>query len=486
MKNFTEFFRTQEIYEAKDQYEKYAAFDGKILVLGYGSVGQAILPLILRHIEVNPENITVLEKDNHKSVFTKRHANTGIRYVRKEIVKGNYKSELSKYVDSGGMIINCCLNVDAESLLKWCMSNDIMQIDTSLERWDNVQDEEIPKLADRTLYHTHKLIRSQMRGYERMATCVVTHGANPGMVTHLTKRALLDLAKSRGRKVVIPETREDWAMLMKLLGVKVVHIAERDTQIIDVPKEKNEFVNTWSCEGFWAEGRAPAEMGWGTHEDRKPEGGATQGGGSAAYLNAPGVAVLLKSWVPNGGQYNGFCVQHSESITISQYFTTEDKKFRPSVYYVYQPADCAITSVHEMRGHELDMQKEHRIIKDEIIAGMDELGILLIGDGFCWWHGSQMTIEDARRLIPGESATSVQVAGSMLAAIVWMIKNPRMGYVEPEEIPFNEIMEISDQYWAPLKSVGSNWTPHKDENSLFYREFDKSNPCKFENFRVWS
>ena len=33
---------------------------------------------------------------------------------------------------------------------------------------------------------------------------------------------------------------------MKRSGVKVIHIAERDTQIIDIPKEKNEFVNTWS------------------------------------------------------------------------------------------------------------------------------------------------------------------------------------------------------------------------------------------------
>ena len=479
MKKFKDF-----LVEQVDIHTKYASFNGRILILGYGSVGQAILPLILRHIDVNPALITVLEKDDHKYIFNERHKDSGIQYVKKDIVKTNYKTELPKYVGPGGLIVNCSLNVDCNDLLVWCIDNDVMQIDTSLERWDDHQDEDIPNLADRTLYHTHKVLRKQVSGRKNVATCVVAHGANPGYVSHLTKRALLDIAKFRRMKVKTPSTREGWAQLMKKLGVKVVHVAERDTQIIDEPKEKGEFVNTWSCEGFWAEGRAPAEMGWGTHEDKNPFNGKTQSTG--AFLYQPGVSVLMKSWVPMGGQYNGFCVQHSESITISQYFETEDGSFRPSVYYVYQPCDAAITSIHEMRGKELGFQNKYRVIKEEIISGIDELGVLLIGDDFCWWHGSQMSIDDARKLIPGESATSVQVAGSMLAAIVWMIENPKMGYIEPEYMPFEQILEIADMYWAPLASVGCNWTPNKDVNSLFYKPYDESNPCKFENFRVWT
>jgi homospermidine synthase len=134
----------------------------------------------------------------------------------------------------------------------------------------------------------------------------------------------------------------------------------------------------------------------------------------------------------------------------------------------------------------LELQDKQRIIKNEIVAGMDELGVLLLGDDFAFWHGSQMSIDEARKLVPGENATSMQVAGSMLGAIVWLIKNPNRGYVEPEEIPFQEILEIGDMYWQPLVSVLSDWTPSKDVNSLFYREFDASNPCKFENYRVWT
>ena len=468
----------------KNKYEKYAKFDGKILIIGYGSVGQAILPVILRHIVIDPKNITVLERDNHRAIFIKRHGGSGVNYVREEIKPSNYKKELKKYVGEGDLIINASLNIDARSLLEWCAQNGVMEIDTSLERWEHEPDETIPNLANRTLYHTHSVIRAALEDYPNCATLCVTHGANPGYVTHLTKRALLKLAKKRGKDDTAPTDQEGWAQLMKSLGVQVVHIAERDQQVITAPKTKDEFVNTWSCEGFWAEGRAPAEMGWGTHEKKKPEGGSTQGW--AAYLHQPGASVLMKSWVPDGGQFNGYCIQHSESITISQYFQTKDKSFRPTVHYVYQACDAALASLHEMRGNELDLQKEQRIAKDEIVSGMDELGVLLIGDDFCMWHGSQLDIHGARKLVEGENATSLQVAGSMLGAIVWMIKNPRMGYVEPESLPFEEIMEIGDMYWEPLVTVHANWIPNEDKNSLFHRAYDSSNPCSFENFRVWS
>jgi homospermidine synthase len=462
--------------------EKFAHFSKKILIIGYGSVGQAILPMVLNHITTDPKNVTVLEKDDHTKLFKKRNARNGVRYVRKEILRNNLDSTLSKYVEDGGFLIDVSLNIDAQSIMEWCFEHNVMYINTSLERWADHSDEKIKNLADRTLYATHKEIRNFASKYPNAATCVATHGANPGLVTHLTKRALLELSKKNGKTIEAPTDREGWAALMKKLKVKVVHVAERDTQILDVPKEKDEFVNMWSCEGFWAEGRAPAEMGWGTHENKNPVGGKSQG--NTAYLEQPGLSVLMKSWVPKGGSYNGFCVQHSESVTISEYFTTKDNSFRPSVYYVYQPSDAAIASVHEMRGHELDLQSKTRIAKDEIISGIDELGVLLIGDTFAMWHGSQLSIEEARKLIPGENATSVQVVASMLGAIMYAIQNPRLGYIEPESIPFDFVLKYADPYLGPTPAEMTDWRPNKDINSLFYREYDAKNPCSFENFRV--
>ncbi|MCK9993665.1 MAG: hypothetical protein Dbin4_02185, partial [Alphaproteobacteria bacterium] len=61
-----------------------------------------------------------------------------------------------------------------------------------------------------------------------MPTAVITHGANPGLVSHFVKQALLNIATDTGVEHGDPNTREEWAKLAHKLGVKVIHIAERD------------------------------------------------------------------------------------------------------------------------------------------------------------------------------------------------------------------------------------------------------------------
>jgi len=474
--------------------KKAARFNGRLLLLGFGGVGQTMLPMVLRHIGLDPRKVAVLEKDNHQDLFKKKYGNTGVRYIIKEIVEDNMDSVLSSLVGQGDMIINLSLNIDGIEIVTWCLEHGVMYTDTSIERWPDQPDETIPDMADRTLYITHGRIRAATAKWKNKgATSLVTNGANPGLVSQFTKAALLDIAKAMNLETDVPQTREQWATLMMETGTKVVHIAERDTQVIDMPKIKGEFVNTWSCEGFWAEGRAPSEMGWGTHERPMPVGGFVhrEGPGNAAFLNSPGVATLAKSWVPKGGAYNGFVVQHSESVTMSDYFTLLNADgypiYRPTVHYVYCPCDAAIASVHEFRGRELRIQDKKRIAKTEIVSGIDELGVLLLGHKLNgWWYGSQMSIQEAMAVVPGEGPTTVQVAANMLAGVVWMLQNPNMGYVEPEDLPFDFILNLAKPYLGTMASVQTNWTPMVDRNSLFKVDVDPRHPWRFENFRVIS
>ena len=473
--------------------KKLAAFGGRILILGFGGVGQTMLPMILRHLSMDPHKITILEKDNHTELFYRKYNGTGVKYIIREIVKVNMDRELSRHLGPGDMLINLSLNIDGIEIVTWCLEHDVLYTDTSIERWPDQPDETIPELADRTLYITHARIREVTAKWKNKGpTALVTNGANPGLVSQFTKAALLDIADAMHLDFEVPHTQPDWANLMMATGTKVVHIAERDTQIMNIPKLPGEFVNTWSCEGFWAEGRAPSELGWGTHEKPAPNNGFVhrEGPGNAAYLKTPGVATMAKSWVPIGGAYNGFVVQHSESVTMSNYFTVTkggQPLYRPTVHYVYCPCDAAIASVHEFRGRELTIQDKMRVAKTEIIGGMDELGVLLLGHGMNgWWYGSQMTIGEANAVLPGEGPTTVQVAANMLAGIVWMLKNPRKGYTEPEELPFDFILEIARPYLGTMGSIQTDWTPLADRNTLFNAYLDPIHPWRFENFQISS
>ena len=79
-----------------------------------------------------------------------------------------------------------------------------------------------------------------------------------------------------------PDNREDWAAARATAGVKAIHIAERDTQVSTIPKDRTNSVNTWSVDGFVSEGSQPAELGWGSHERSFPRDGKRHDFGSGA------------------------------------------------------------------------------------------------------------------------------------------------------------------------------------------------------------
>lgn len=139
------------------------------------------------------------------------------------------------------------------------------------------------------------------------ATAIVEHGANPGLVSHLVKKSMVDIATraltdgKAAHGVEAALTEERYNDLAHLLGVKVIHISERDTQVTNKPKQWGEFVNTWSVEGFYEEGVAPAELGWGTHEKTLPVNAYEHQSGpkNQIAIAQPGATTWVRSWVPN-------------------------------------------------------------------------------------------------------------------------------------------------------------------------------------------
>jgi homospermidine synthase len=194
--------------------------------------------------------------------------------------------------------------------------------------------------------------------------------------------------------------------LAQLLGVKVIHIAERDTQISAQPKEVGEFVNTWSVDGFYEEGVAPAEMGWGTHERRLPAKAAQHSGegpGNQICLAQMAHKTLVRSRVPSS-TIVGMVIRHGEAFTMCDHLTVWDGPtpvYRPTVHYAYCPSDAAWASFVELEGANYVYPERQRIMNDDIISGRDELGVLIMGHPYkSWWTGMTTSIEEARHVAP--------------------------------------------------------------------------------------
>jgi homospermidine synthase len=338
------------------------------------------------------------------------------------------------------------------------------------------------------------------------STAVLEHGANPGLVSHFVKEALADISrkiiKEKSKDPRVNELKKslrdkNFPNLARLAGVKVIHISERDTQITDKPKEVNEFVNTWSVEGFYEEGIAPAEMGWGTHERTMPEGAHVHlsGPGNQICIAQMGVKTKVRSWVPCG-EIVGMVVRHGEAFTISDHLTVWDGPkpvYRPTVHYAYCPSDSAILSLHELEMRQFDLQKKQRILEDEITSGRDELGVLLMGHDFkSWWTGSLLDIEETRKLVPHQNATTLQVAASVLGAITWMIKNPTKGVNVPDQLPYEEILAVAKPYLGPYVSRAVNWDPtmNRQDVKIFgkfnakSKKFSADDMWQFNTFQI--
>ncbi|HTL91913.1 MAG TPA: saccharopine dehydrogenase C-terminal domain-containing protein, partial [Steroidobacteraceae bacterium] len=321
-------------------------------------------------------------------------------------------------------------------------------------------------------------------------TAVLTHGANPGLVSHFVKQALLNIARDTEAAGGNPASRAEWGELARRLGVKVIHIAERDTQVSSAPKQLGEFVNTWSIDGFVSEGSQPSEMGWGTHERNFPRDGKRHDFGcmAAIYLTQPGAGTRVRTWTPNAQHFHGFCITHGESISIADYLTVREGAqvaYRPTVHYAYHPCDAAIMSVYELAGRNYVQQERQRILMNDITAGIDELGVLLAGHKKnAYWYGSQLSIAAARKLAPYNNATSLQVCVAVLSGVVWAMENPNLGIVEPDDMDFRRNLEICMPYLGPVVGEYTDWTPLHERERLFPEDIDKSDPWQFKNVRV--
>ena len=320
---------------------------------------------------------------------------------------------------------------------------------------------------------------------------VTTCGANPGMVSWFVKQALVNLAEAAGLPVDQDAPREGWARLAQTLGVKGIHIAERDTQRARSPKPRGVFVNTWSVEGFLSEGLQPAELGWGTHEKALPPEGRRHdfGPDCAIYLGRPGAGTRVRSWTPTAGAQHGFLVTHNESISIADYYTVRENGavvYRPTCHYAYHPADDAVLSLHEMAGQQWERQPAWHILDEtEILDGIDELGVLLYGhDQNAYWYGSQLSIEETRRIGPYQNATGLQVTSAVLAGMVWAIENPEAGIVEADEMDFRRCLEIQSPYLGPVVGAYTDWTPLDNRGILFPEDLDRDDPWQFKNVIV--
>ncbi len=463
-----------------------ARLDGRVLMIGCGSIGQALLPLLPRHIEARDQTV-VLSMDEHGRGVAQAG---GARFLHCPLRPGTMGRDLRRLAGPGDLVINVAVDVSSLDLVEWCAAHDVLYVDTSIEPWPGVFDNPMLPARERTNFLTReRMLRLARRLGTDSPTAIVDHGANPGLVSHFVKQALLDLGEAMSLRHARPREARDWAALARDLGVTLLQVSERDTQAAERPKRPNEFVNTWSIDGFVDELMQPVELALGTSEPGRPPGGLWHRPGSGSvYLRRPGGATYARSWLPSLGGFQGLLMSHDEVFSIADHLSLREGRgfaYRPTTMFVYHPCDDAMLSALELEGRGWEMQPRRRVLTGDLVTGMDELGVLLAGHARnAYWYGSQLSLDEARRHVPHANATTLQVAAGALAAAVYAIRHPRLGVCEADQLDFEECLAIARPYLGRLVGVFTDWTPLQGRGELFDEALDPGQPWQLRNVRA--
>ena len=354
--------------------------------------------------------------------------------------------------------------------MELCREIGALYIDTVVEPWPGFYfDKRSARRRARTTRCARRVLAAR-RAEPGGTTAVSCCGANPGMVSWFVKQALLNLAADTGLEGDEPtDARGLGAARRRRLGVKGIHIAERDTQRARDPEAAA------TCSSIPGRSRAscrracsrPSSAGARMRNGCRRMAGKHQTGcGAAIYLLQPGANTRVRSWTPDRQARNTASwsptTSRSRSPTISPCATAGQRRL---------PADLPLRlSSLQRRGAcrctrcsaapAAAAGQIHILDENEIVDGIDELGVLLYGhEKNAYWYGSQLSIEETRRIAPYQNATGLQVTSAVLAGMVWALENPEAGIVEADEMDFRRCLEVQMPYLGPVIGAYTDWTP---------------------------
>src|SRR5438094_3721785 len=190
--------------------KKHVAFPGRLVIVGFGSIGQGVLPLLLRHMEIAADRITIITAEPRGHDVA---AEYGIRFIQTALTRSNYRALLEPQLGKDDFLLNVSVDVSSVALIEFCQERGALYLDTCIEPWPGgYTDPSLPPSA-RSNYALRESALALPGRYPHGPAAVLTHGANPGLVSHFVKQALVDLAQDIAPGGAVPRDRGEWARL---------------------------------------------------------------------------------------------------------------------------------------------------------------------------------------------------------------------------------------------------------------------------------
>lgn len=275
---------------------------------------------------------------------------------------------------------------------------------------------------------------------------VYTYGMNPGIVSSMALVGLEKVAKILDPSLLSLIALKQYHLVAEKLGLTTIQIVERDTQYPEKTLTRNCYYNTWSPTGFIDEAFDSCAYTMGTHENFIPQNVDKDHREESlqVFFPCPSIDVIAKSYEPCSGEVYGRIIPHQEAHSLARYLKNGD--YWPSVYYCYEPSDSGKELLEAARK---DRSIPTRFLSaKEIAGGYDSIGCLMYfrtDKGLrTFWIGS--VVENSDSVSPEVNATLTQVGSGIFAAISYLIENPELGLISPEEIDPHFALRLATPY----------------------------------------
>src|ERR1700676_2408451 len=155
--------------------EVHVKFAGKIVFVGFGSIGQGVLPLILRHIGTSSERITIVTAENCGRTEAEQF---GVKFVKTALTRENYRSVLNPLLDAGDFLLNLSVDVSSVALIQLARERGALYLDTCIEPSAGGYTDPKATVESRSNYTMRMEATPRRRGGHETPTAGLPHGAN--------------------------------------------------------------------------------------------------------------------------------------------------------------------------------------------------------------------------------------------------------------------------------------------------------------------
>ncbi len=364
-------------------------------------------------------------------------------WLKTAITEKNYLEILEKEVHENAFIVNLSTRIGTLDILLFAEKKGALYIDTALDWWDDpVTDldrgyQDSLTLLEQSILQKTRHVRNSM---------VYTYGMNPGIVSSMALVGLEKVVKILDPSLESLIALKQYHLVAERLGLTTIQIVERDTQYPEKTLTRNCYYNTWSPTGFIDEAFDSCAYTMGTHENFVPQNVDKEHREESLqiFFPCPSIDVIAKSYEPCGGEVHGRIIPHQEAHSLARYLKNGD--YWPSVYYCYEPSDSGKELLEAAR-KDRDIPTRFLSAK-EIAGGYDSIGCLMYfrtPEGLrTFWIGS--VVENSDSISSDVNATLTQVGSGVYAAISYLIENPHLGLISPEEIDPHYALNLVTPY----------------------------------------